>query len=144
MGFRGTGEYQPLPSDPCADEIRMILDIPARSAAVHRADDDELCGFVEERRDGWHALTVFGASLGVHPTQLDAEEHVTSDGLASLMDRWILTDHVGSSEQIVCIQEAHPGAVTVVLDYYALPGVPTLRINRLQLDAQRWTLRLNR
>ncbi len=25
MGFRETGEYQPLPSDPCADEIRMIL-----------------------------------------------------------------------------------------------------------------------
>jgi GNAT superfamily N-acetyltransferase len=27
MGFRETGEYQPLPSDPCADEIRMILDV---------------------------------------------------------------------------------------------------------------------
>ncbi len=26
MGFRETGEYQALPSDPCADEIRMILD----------------------------------------------------------------------------------------------------------------------
>jgi ribosomal protein S18 acetylase RimI-like enzyme len=25
MGFRETGEHQPLPSDPCADEIRMIL-----------------------------------------------------------------------------------------------------------------------
>jgi ribosomal protein S18 acetylase RimI-like enzyme len=25
MGFRESGEYQPLPSDPCADEIRMIL-----------------------------------------------------------------------------------------------------------------------
>jgi ribosomal protein S18 acetylase RimI-like enzyme len=25
MGFRETGEYQPLPSDPCADEIRMVL-----------------------------------------------------------------------------------------------------------------------
>ncbi len=33
MGFRETGEYQPLPSDPCADEIRMILDLSARSAA---------------------------------------------------------------------------------------------------------------
>ncbi len=28
MGFRETGEYQPLPSDPCADEIRMILRLP--------------------------------------------------------------------------------------------------------------------
>jgi ribosomal protein S18 acetylase RimI-like enzyme len=27
MGFRETGEYQPLPSDPCADEIRMSLEL---------------------------------------------------------------------------------------------------------------------
>lgn len=27
MGFRETGEYQPLPSDPCADETRMMLDV---------------------------------------------------------------------------------------------------------------------
>jgi GNAT superfamily N-acetyltransferase len=25
MGFRETGDYQPLPSDPCKDEIRMTL-----------------------------------------------------------------------------------------------------------------------
>jgi ribosomal protein S18 acetylase RimI-like enzyme len=27
MGFVETGEYQPLPSDPCADELRMILQL---------------------------------------------------------------------------------------------------------------------
>jgi GNAT superfamily N-acetyltransferase len=27
MGFGETGEYQPLPSDPCADEIRMVLQL---------------------------------------------------------------------------------------------------------------------
>jgi ribosomal protein S18 acetylase RimI-like enzyme len=27
MGFVETGEYQPLPSDPCADEIRMTLQL---------------------------------------------------------------------------------------------------------------------
>ena len=27
MGFRVTGDFQPLPSDPCADEIRMLLDL---------------------------------------------------------------------------------------------------------------------
>jgi GNAT superfamily N-acetyltransferase len=32
MGFRETGEYQPLPSDPCADEIRMTLDLSARES----------------------------------------------------------------------------------------------------------------
>jgi hypothetical protein len=25
MGFRETGGYQPLPSDPCKDEVRMAL-----------------------------------------------------------------------------------------------------------------------
>ncbi len=27
MGFRVTGEFQALPSDPCADEVRMVLDL---------------------------------------------------------------------------------------------------------------------
>ena len=27
MGFRETGEYQPLPSDPCKDEVRMALSL---------------------------------------------------------------------------------------------------------------------
>ena len=112
--------------------------------AVHRASDNELCGFVDVRADGWHALTVFGASLGVHPTSLDAEKHVLDEGLASLMERWILTDHDGSNEEIVCIQEAHPDAITVVVGYYALPGVSTMRIDRNELDERRWTLRLDR
>ncbi len=112
--------------------------------AVHRASDNELCGFVDGRADGWHALTVFGASLGVHPTKLDAERMVTNEGLASLMERWTLVDESGSNEEIVCIQEAHPEAVTVVVGYYALPGVPTMRIERNELDARQWTLRLDR
>jgi hypothetical protein len=112
--------------------------------AVNRPEDDELCGFVEDRRDGWHALTVFGATLGVHPTGLDAEQHVLDEGLASLMERWILTDQDESTEEIVCIQEAHPEAITVAVGYYSLPGVPTMRIDRTELDAGRWTLRRDR
>jgi ribosomal protein S18 acetylase RimI-like enzyme len=27
MGFLETGEYQPLPSDPCKDEVRMVLEL---------------------------------------------------------------------------------------------------------------------
>jgi ribosomal protein S18 acetylase RimI-like enzyme len=27
MGFRETGEYQPLPSDPCKDEVRMVREL---------------------------------------------------------------------------------------------------------------------
>jgi GNAT superfamily N-acetyltransferase len=28
MGFEETGDYQPLPSDPCKDELRMALELP--------------------------------------------------------------------------------------------------------------------
>jgi hypothetical protein len=27
MGFVETGDYQPLPSDPCKEELRMCLDL---------------------------------------------------------------------------------------------------------------------
>ncbi len=30
VGFRATGDYQPLPSDPCKDELRMSLDLASR------------------------------------------------------------------------------------------------------------------
>jgi ribosomal protein S18 acetylase RimI-like enzyme len=36
MGFRETGEYQPLPSDPCADETRMILHLDRGSPPAPR------------------------------------------------------------------------------------------------------------
>lgn len=108
---------------------------------IRRSDDNELCGFVDDRVDGWHALTVFGGVLGVYPTRQAAQGRVRNDGLASMMERWTLVDHVGGDEQVVCIQEVRPDALTVVLGYYAVPGVPTLRIERADLDAQRWTLR---
>lgn len=110
---------------------------------VRRSDDDELCGFVAERADGWHALTVFGGTLGSYPSRRAAESKVRNDGLASMMERWILVDHDADDEQVVCIQEVRPDAVTVVLGYYAMPGVPTMRIDRTELDARRWTLRLS-
>jgi hypothetical protein len=108
---------------------------------VRRADDDELCGFVERRADGWHALAVFGGTFEVYPDRRDAEAKVLADGLAALMERWLLVDGATGDEQIVCIQEANPHGITVALDYYSLPGVPTLRITRIELDEQRWVLR---
>ena len=101
---------------------------------VRREDDGELCGFVVEADGGWRATTVFGATLGERDTLDEAVELVLTDGLASLMDRWQLRHGDGEAE-VVCIQEADPGGVTVALDYSSLPGVPTLRITRAQLDA---------
>lgn len=118
---------------------------------IHRPDDGELCGFVDERDDGWHALTVFGGRLAVRPSADEAEHVVRSEGLSSLMERWILVDGTAAgsetteaNEQIVCIQEANPHSVTLALDYYSMPGVPTMRIDRTDLDAGRWVLRANR
>ena len=108
---------------------------------VRRSDDDELCGFVVQRSDGWHAVAVFGGTLMVHPTRSEAEAKVLADGLRALMERWLLVDGTTGDEQIVCIQEANPLGLTVALDYYSMPGVPTLRITRAELDERRWVLR---
>jgi hypothetical protein len=73
---------------------------------------------------------------------------VVNEGLAALMERWILTAADESNEEVVCIQEALPDAITdaitVVVGYYALPGAPTIRIDRAELDAGRRTLRPHR
>jgi hypothetical protein len=109
--------------------------------AVRRPSDGELCGFVEERTAGrWSALTVFGALLGRHDGHDDAVEHVLREGLASLADRWTLRHGASGDEEIVCIQEANPAAVTVARGYYSMPGVPTLTITTKQIGAGEWEL----
>jgi hypothetical protein len=107
---------------------------------VRRPDDDELCGHVELRDGTWSALVVFGAVLGHHTTRDDAVDHVLSEGLSSLADRWTLggADHAA---EVVCVQEANEHTVTLALGYYSMPGVPTLTITRGELDTGVWTLR---
>ncbi len=106
-----------------------------------RRDDGELCGFVRADGDAWVATTVFGAMLGDADSRESADRLVREVGLASLAERWLLRDGAAGDEQIVCIQEASPEGVTVALDYYSMPGVPTLRITRADLDTGRYTLR---
>ncbi len=107
---------------------------------VRRDDDDELCGFVEERGGSWRALTVFGGNVGIHDRRVDAERQVRDIGLSSLADRWTLLDRGCGEEQVVCVQEASPEAVTLALDHYSLPGVPTLTLSREELAGDRWQL----
>jgi hypothetical protein len=107
---------------------------------VRRMDDDELCGYVEERGGDWVAMTVFGGTLGSHGGREDAERQVLDLGLASLAERWMLLDTASGEEQVVCIQQASPSSVTLALDYYSLPGVPTLTIPRRELSGGRWQL----
>ena len=109
--------------------------------AVRRQDDDELCGHVEHRDGRWFALTVFGAELGHHDRREDALEQVLGEGLAALADRWTLRHGERGEEQVVCIVEARPQAVTVACGYYALAGVPTVTITAGQLAAGEWQLR---
>ena len=110
---------------------------------VRRADDDELCGFVDERDDGWHGLTLFGATLAVFDDRDDAERHIRTVGLASLAERWLLLDRADASggteapgdAQVVCIQEASPEHVVVALGYSSMPGVPVRHVTRGELDS---------
>lgn len=107
---------------------------------VRRQDDDELCGHVEQRDGRWCALTVFGALLGTHGTREDAWDEVLRDGLASLGERWMLRHDASGEEEVVCIVEARPGAVTVARGYYAVVDTPTLTITHEQLAAGEWEL----
>jgi hypothetical protein len=101
---------------------------------VRRPEDNELCGFVEESEGGWHSLSVFGGWLDSFAHQSEATEHVLSVGLASLAERWWFRESTGSEWQVVCIQEASPESVTLALDYYSMPGVPTITISRHQVS----------
>lgn len=107
--------------------------------AIHR-EDGELCGFVRAAEDGWHALTVFGGVLARSDDERDAESRVRDVGLSALAERWTMIDHATGEEEIVLIQEASPEGVTVALGYYSLPGVPTRRITRADLDTAAITL----
>lgn len=107
---------------------------------VRRESDGELCGHVEQRSGGWGALTVFGGLLGTHESHGDAARQVLDVGLASLAERWQLRRPGSDEIEIVCLQEADPGGVTLALGYYSLPGVPTIRVSRSQLDSGEWLL----
>jgi hypothetical protein len=92
---------------------------------IRREEDNELCGFVRKSEDRWESLTVFSGLLGVHSSKADAVDDVLRLGLASLAERWLYRAAGSDSWQTVCIVEASPREVTIALDYYSFPGVPT-------------------
>lgn len=106
---------------------------------VRRESDGELCGYVTQQGDQWQAVTVFGAELSTHGRRDDAIGTVLSYGLAALAERWTL-ERPNGSRQVACIQEAHPGVAILALDYYPMPGVPTMTITADMLASGDWTL----
>jgi hypothetical protein len=108
--------------------------------AIHR-DDGELCGYVHAHDGSWHAVSVFGGLLDVAESNESAEQIVREVGLVALAERWLLTTSSEPEEQVVCLQEASPTGVTVAIGYYSLPGVPTLRVTRAQIDNGQMHLR---
>jgi hypothetical protein len=125
-------------------EVPALVRAPAarleRVDEVRRPEDGELCGFVDEADGHWRARTVFGAVLGRHDHREDAMQQVLSEGLAALADRWTLRHGATGEEEVVCIVEANPAAVTVARGYYSLPGVPTLTITFDQIAAGEWAM----
>ncbi|MGN6696148.1 MAG: hypothetical protein ACTHN0_18355 [Aquihabitans sp.] len=105
---------------------------------VRRSVDDELCGHVDEVDGRWRARTVFGAELGAHGTEAEAERQVLAEGLASLADRWTLRNTVTGEDEIVCLLEARDGSVTLSVGYY--PGPPSMTLTRADLAAGPWSL----
>ena len=85
-------------------------------------------------------MTVFGAVLGEHDDELDAQAAVVADGLRILADRWTLVDGATGDEEVVCIQQASPDEITLALGYYSIPGVPSSTIRVDELTSGRWRL----
>jgi hypothetical protein len=100
---------------------------------IHR-DDGELCGFVQTAPGSWRAVAVFGGLLQEADSEHAAEEIVRMVGLPALAERWLLSTTESDDEEVVCLQEASPAGVTVALGYYSMPGVPTRRISRGEID----------
>ncbi len=108
---------------------------------IRRDEDGELCGYVVAAGDGWRALTVFGGDLARCATYDDAVRTVLDDGLPSLAEHWILTGPGIDGDQIVCIQNVSPGAVSLALDYYSVPGTPSMTLSTADLRSGTWSLR---
>ena len=82
----------------------------------------------------WRAVAVFGGLLQEADSEHVAEEIVRTVGLPALAERWLLWTSESPDEEIVCLQEVSPAGVTVALGYYSMPGVPTRRISRVEID----------
>jgi hypothetical protein len=120
------------------------MNCQARGVHEVRRDDGELCGFVTADDVAWRALTVFGGLLGTHGTDAEARAQVADVGLASLTERWVLTDAASGAQELVGIREASPGLVVVGDPYYSLPGEQTRTITVADLEAGRWRLERDR
>ena len=84
---------------------------------------------------------MFGAVLGAHEQKVNAIAQVQDDGLASLAERWMLDRYDGEPEAVVCVVEANASGVMLALDYYSMPGVPTLWVSSAEIIAGRVRLR---
>ena len=120
------------------------MNCQARGVHEVRRDDGELCGFVASDDVEWRALTVFGGLLGTHATDAEARAQVAELGLASLAERWVLTDSESGEHELVGIREVSPGHVVVGDPWYSLPGEQTRTIAVADLQSGRWRLERDR
>ena len=106
-----------------------------------RRDDGELCGYVRQADDEWRAADRLrgGARLARLATRRRRPGARARAGVARRAVAGSRRTEEAQAE-IVCIQEADPTGVTLALGYYSLPGVPTMRVTRSQLDAGEWVL----
>lgn len=80
---------------------------------VHRTDDGELMGYIQEVDDLWQAQTIFGYPFLAAATQEDATNIVLDKGLAILMDTWEYHDQASGEWERCIIIEAAKDSVTV-------------------------------
>lgn len=87
--------------------------IPHGWTPYHRAEDDELLGYLVEAGDGTVPLTLFGVALGEPGSPEHAEEVLQTRGLSCLAEPWVLRNE-GGEEIRVALVAAYPDRVVVV------------------------------
>jgi phosphoribosylformimino-5-aminoimidazole carboxamide ribotide isomerase len=117
--------------------------IDAETGMVRRPSDGELLGHVRRIDEAWVAETVFGGLLARCTNRSAALDQVESDGLRALARRWWYRPSPAADWQVTLVQEASPTRVTLVLGPYAVPGTPTITVDRTDL-ASGATLTLER
>lgn len=73
---------------------------------------------------------MFGATLRVHPSPLEAADHLREHGLSVLTELWLYRADLDedSEGEVARIVEASPAGVTIVVDYFAMPGAPRVTL----------------
>lgn len=102
-----------------------------KAIPVHRNEDGELLGFIQEQKDLWLSLTIFGYVFDTAATAELAKEFVLKKGLSVLTGIWYYFDEKTDTWYPCLIKEASENQVIVVRSTeqgYLDPTINTIKV----------------